>query len=48
MILFKDFIAYCREKKPVWLIPILIALFMIAISALTAKGGATAFVYTLF
>ena len=46
--LVKEFIAFLRENKKFWLIPLLLAL--LAIGALLILGGTAAapFIYTLF
>ena len=46
--LVKEFIAFLRENKKFWLIPLLLAL--LAVGALLILGGTAAapFIYTLF
>ena len=47
--LFKDLLAFTRERKKFWLIPILIVLLLLGGLIVVAQGSAFApFIYTLF
>ena len=45
---FQEFILFLKHNKKWWLTPIVIALLLIAVLAISAGTGAAPFIYTLF
>ena len=46
---FKEFLLFLKQRKKVWLIPIVIALVLVGSLLILAQGSAVApFIYTLF
>jgi len=47
--LFKDLLAFARERKKYWLVPVIVVLVLLGGLLVLAQGSAVApFIYTLF
>lgn len=43
----REFLMFCKENKAYWMVPIIIALLLLAVLVILGATGAGSFIYTL-